>query len=552
MAQASGLPHWLGGARIPIGAARLGYEWFTGSDKPTLKDLSDITEGAAPRQTATQVYRAERDRLRRDIKAAKEQYPGTYFASAIGGGAALPVGNILKAATIPAQMKRGALFGAGYGGLSGFGAGEGLEDSLGNIPIGAGVGGAAGYAAPRVIEAIADGVNALSTHVGHAWRGRGAPPAETARRVTQELERDAESAVVSTKLNPSSGAAPGEFQTAKAGASGVPSSTPAAPASAPASTLSTVHAPVVFRPDRPMFDYTKLHEVPNVRQFDLPRYDPPRGVPTRTFEIESPANIERVRGIAGRGAKMGGLEWSNTEPLREYFIAELGHARGQAAFQTLMDEIAGASALATVPDSIRIGAFYNNLISTGQPLPRLVKDGNHWRLAEPLPHPYGHIAQVVHRRNIEDVLQHGGLLPLRTPKAASMAENAKGNLQPIPIDKRHVHTWGLRDTKGNLVDAPARTQVHHIEQLEKELAREMGITPGQLGNSIWAAGGGHNEPLLRQIENAIERTAYATGLSKYEILRRLAWGDVRLLSAAGFGAGVGTGSFEDSQAERHH
>jgi hypothetical protein len=212
LAQASGLPHWMNGIRIPVGAVRLGYEWLTGQDKPTLKDLSDITEGAAPRQPAIDVYRSGRDVIREIHKAAEEQHPGTFLASNVGGGAVLPVGNILKAATVPAQMKRGALFGAGYGGLSGFGAGEGLEDSLWNIPVGAGLGAAAGYAAPRVIEAITDGAKAMATHVGHAWRGRGAPPAEAARRVAPELGRDATPGPTPTNLNPSSSAAPDEFE----------------------------------------------------------------------------------------------------------------------------------------------------------------------------------------------------------------------------------------------------------------------------------------------------------------------------------------------------
>jgi hypothetical protein len=196
-----------------------------------------------------------------------------------------------------------------------------------------------------------------------------------------------------------------------------------------------------------------------------------------------------------------------------------------------------------------MGAYLKHIISRGEPLPALVKVGNRWRLAEPLPYPYGHIAQVQHVRNAGDVLQHGGLLPLRNPKPASMAENAKGNLQPIPIDTRNVSTVGLMDTKGNPVDAPARTQYGHIEKFQQELARQMGVAPGQWANSIWVAGGGHNEILLKQFENAIERTAYATGLTKLEILRQLIDSKVRLLSAAALAAGLRGGSSEDKEAD---
>jgi hypothetical protein len=34
-----------------------------------------------------------------------------------------------------------------------------------------------------------------------------------------------------------------------------------------------------------LFDLSRLHEVPNVPQFDLPRYAPPRGIPTRVLDV---------------------------------------------------------------------------------------------------------------------------------------------------------------------------------------------------------------------------------------------------------------------------
>lgn len=34
-----------------------------------------------------------------------------------------------------------------------------------------------------------------------------------------------------------------------------------------------------------LFDFSRLHEVPQVPQFDLPRYEPPRGVPARVKDL---------------------------------------------------------------------------------------------------------------------------------------------------------------------------------------------------------------------------------------------------------------------------
>jgi hypothetical protein len=48
-------------------------------------------------------------------------------------------------------------------------------------------------------------------------------------------------------------------------------------------------------------------------------------------------------GVAQQGAELGGLEWYNTEPLRQEFVAELGPEAGQAKYQRYLDLVAATS-----------------------------------------------------------------------------------------------------------------------------------------------------------------------------------------------------------------
>jgi hypothetical protein len=102
-----------------------------------------------------------------------------------------------------------------------------------------------------------------------------------------------------------------------------------------------------------LFDYSRLHEVPDVPQFDLERYVPPRGVPGRVQSLASPTNVERVNGIARRGADEGGREWYNTEPLRQAFIAQIGPEKGQAAYEKYLNLVAATSPRSSVGENIR-------------------------------------------------------------------------------------------------------------------------------------------------------------------------------------------------------
>lgn len=125
-----------------IGLARLGYEAMTGGGDATKK------------------YEAERDAARERYRAAEEQQP---FANAVGnvaGALAIPVGGVMGGATLGARALRGAVVGAGFGGLSGAGEGTTAQERAAKAAFGTGVGGLVGGAGVPVVEGAAKAVTA--------------------------------------------------------------------------------------------------------------------------------------------------------------------------------------------------------------------------------------------------------------------------------------------------------------------------------------------------------------------------------------------------------
>lgn len=324
-------------------------------------------------------------------------------------------------------------------------------------------------------------------------------------------------------------------------------------AKAVAKAATKVEAPAVKAADSALFDYSNLKNVPNVSQFDLERYTPPRGVPERTQALAEPSNIKRVNEVVGKGAQMGGLEWYNTEPLRERFMQELGAEKGAAAFSQYMDMVAATSPRSNVGTNARNASYYYTLAQRGEPLPERVRVGNNWTVAEPLPKPYGHVAQGLHVQNADNVLNNGGWPVLQNPKPASFSQNLQGNQMPVTVDTHNARLWGMVDSKGNPVDMPANTEYGFMERLQQEEAKKMGMSPAQYQASAWVGGGEETglrstaDPFLKVFEDRVAKTAAARGETKDVTLRKFMRGEGPLLGLTGGGVAVGLGGVPDSR-----
>lgn len=109
--------------------------------------------------TFDQRYSDELNRQRAQDDANAKAYPGLTTGAKIAGGVASGVATapllpawLLRGASLPTQVIKGGLVGAGYGGLQGFGEGEGgFTNRAASAVLPAAVGGALGAAAPVVV-----------------------------------------------------------------------------------------------------------------------------------------------------------------------------------------------------------------------------------------------------------------------------------------------------------------------------------------------------------------------------------------------------------------
>ncbi|QOZ68890.1 hypothetical protein [Bradyrhizobium arachidis] len=138
-----------------------------GSLYPLLKGVVKYFSGdEEARKRYDEAVRRERELSRQ----AFEDQPAASIAGNVVGGAVLPGGSLLRGATTGQRILRGAAAGAGYGGLSGVGAGKDTESRLRGGAFGAGLGGV------------------LGGTLGGAFGARPAP-ATTGREVAEAADR---------------------------------------------------------------------------------------------------------------------------------------------------------------------------------------------------------------------------------------------------------------------------------------------------------------------------------------------------------------------------
>jgi hypothetical protein len=196
-------------------------------------------------------------------------------------------------------------------------------------------------------------------------------------------------------------------------------------------------------------DLTGQSEIPNVPQVAIPRRDPPRGVSQR---MQDALNMPAVqRGVdesitTGMGLGSGMEKWYHTQPIRSAWLDELGARKGEPAFSGYMGQTSGTSPRSDVPANIRNASYYYQRWLAGEPLP------------DPVPYPYGHLAQGLHRQNFE-ALSSGGWDVLKNPKPPSYRANLEGNLIPVAADAHAFKNIGMRTGDPRFLETSTRDVV---------------------------------------------------------------------------------------------
>ena len=181
-----------------------------------------------------------------------------------------------------------------------------------------------------------------------------------------------------------------------------------------------------------ILDTSRLSEVPDVPQVQMPRTMPPRGPSARITEALANPEVERgINETVERGIEGGGLSWYNTDPMRQRLRGVVPSIDEDATYSRLMDIVAATSPRARVPDNVRTASYYNYLRSQGEDIPNKPAAG------------YGSIAQNLHRDNVLGLEERGGWDVFKNPKPASFSTNLQGNQQNVTIDTHNFRLPGI-------------------------------------------------------------------------------------------------------------
>lgn len=149
--------------------------------------IGGVVEGLGRPEGFQGAYERVRDNSRRMLGQAQEEHPGAFMGGQVAGGVAtsfLPGGAALRGGNLAAKAGKSAAVGAGYGGLYGFGSGDGdLEQRVNEAGKGAMWGAGLGAAGPVIgrgigkvasklapVKQVADSTDALKASAQKAYQ----------------------------------------------------------------------------------------------------------------------------------------------------------------------------------------------------------------------------------------------------------------------------------------------------------------------------------------------------------------------------------------------
>jgi hypothetical protein len=328
--------------------------------------------------------------------------------------------------------------------------------------------------------------------------------------------------------------------------------TPSIP-EAPPSGLAVIGAPPRSRGF--LFDYSHLHEVPPVEQYNLARYQLEHGVPDHIRALDNPEKLNRLDAFARIGLERGGHKSLNMEPFREHYMAELGLEKGQAGFKQFTDLLGAVSSVSTDLATLRNASYYDWLIKQGYPLPAPIWDPVRRKLVlpEPLPYPYGHFKQGLHAQKVNEVVEQGGLDSIKNGKLAAVAAGFSGNFNPFAFDRHVVRTLRATDSRGRPIDLLPPAGHAFMEPLLQERAARMDLAPAQYQGAIRFGAAKETglrsfDPMLVNLDKRLGVTGDYHGISKAEVLKQLIRNGFPLRSL-GIVTGAGTAARQGTDME---
>jgi plasmid maintenance system antidote protein VapI len=258
--------------------------------------------------------------------------------------------------------------------------------------------------------------------------------------------------------------------------------------------------------------------------------------PPTMDKIITPANKKRIRGLVEKGMEKGGEQWYWMGDVLDEYIKVHGPKEGTRLFDEFMDFGAAVSPRANITSQLKRASMLQYLKKQGMDVSTITP--------QTFPAGYGHLASSgAHRRGIERLAETGAVGDRAlAPKTPSYAANMKGNYDPVTVDSHNMQIWSGE------ARSPSKQEYHYMEQVQKEMAEEMGLDPAEFQSALWVGakditGVADPRNLSKAMNVRIAKTAEELGISEKEAMTRFIKGDEYLRAMIG---GVGVGMIADA------
>lgn len=314
---------------------------------------------------------------------------------------------------------------------------------------------------------------------------------------------------------------------------------------------------------RDLFDLSAatLKQTPDVPQFNLPRVAPEQ---TPRLEPVSRGGLQRLERAAAN-APDANWGWYNLMQARDLFHDIHGPERGEQAFQTWLDGVAGTSMVNPIDNNVRSSTWYLQQVLQGKALPEISKVINPdtgktlQAMAAGPPAGYGAKSQIQHAQRVKQYLTNS-YDPVSNPKPISYRMNLGGNWMPRTVDTHDVRNMvGMPYGKSAVFGENSSLlpkEYSYLESVGQRASDRAGTSQAPQQAATWVGGGipsaqfpdkgGYTglksfpAPLMEVINRRAHVTGMVRGISAEQALREAFSGKRPLLNIAGATA-IGAG-----------
>lgn len=234
-------------------------------------------------------------------------------------------------------------------------------------------------------------------------------------------------------------------------------------------------------------------------------------------KASGPEALQRLSDAYERGAtqKEGAGDWYHVGQLEKRYIDEFGPEEGRQRFaREFADSMAATTGGASPKDNYVMAHYGNYMDKQKVPVPENAYD---------YPFPVGGRFAGTNMEQFRKMITEGAGITTENPKRSGFSGNFLGNKSNPTIDEQMM---GLIEPGSTVPQAEA---YGHYANPVIQLAKKYGVDPRYFQEVAWAGakdagdaakGGYAAKPFISEINEAIERTHYITGMPRNEIFKR--------------------------------